>query len=130
MKMKRKCSCEFLSNSLRHFNSSCLINLGVWDMQRKGESHSLVKLKANIHPSIFKSLSTIDHCGSRCKSCKSPPLIHTYIHLQTSYVAIFATQHLITANIELHPCLSQIRLSKDSPQNCSSHTYVHHILIV
>jgi hypothetical protein len=32
------------------------------------------------HPHLSSGLSTIDHCGSRCKGCKCPPLIHTYIH--------------------------------------------------
>jgi hypothetical protein len=30
------------------------------------------------HSHLSSGLSTIDHCGSRCKGCKSPPLIHTY----------------------------------------------------
>jgi hypothetical protein len=31
-------------------------------------------------PSAYLRVYAIDHCGSRCKGCKSPPLIHTYIH--------------------------------------------------
>jgi hypothetical protein len=32
---------------------------------------------------LSSGLSTIDHCGSRCKGCKCPPLIHIYIYIYT-----------------------------------------------
>jgi hypothetical protein len=54
----------------------------------------VLSFNLNLHLLYPSGVSTIDHCGSRCKGRKSPPLIHTYIHtsykIQNLYAFLFS----------------------------------------